>query len=82
MYVASYNGHQHVAKWLFALGAAEQLWGSSAARSCLLGAACTRASLDVTVWLLSKGAGNEFHEHVDVDCLGEAFVEDETGRLA
>ena len=49
MYVASYNCHLHVTKWLFAVGAAEQLWGSSAARSCLLGAACTRASLDVTV---------------------------------
>ena len=82
VYVASYNGHLHVAKWLFSTGAAKQLWGSCAARNYLLGAACTRGSLDVTVWLLSKGAGNEDHEHVDVDSLGEAFIEDKTGRLA
>ena len=83
VYVACHNGNLPMVKWLFDVGAADNFWDSSSARACVLGAACIGASLDVAVWLLTRGCGNDVESgHVDVEILGEAFFEDGGGMIA
>lgn len=66
---ASLSGHLHVAKWLFDVGAAEDITTEDGCYNSPLRVACDEYHLDMAQWLVLQGAANGADGHVFDTCL-------------